>query len=64
MGFPSGSDGKEFAHSAEYLGLSLGWEDSLEKGVATHISIFAGEMPRTVMPGGLPSMGSYRFGHD
>ena len=31
VGFPGGSDGKEFAHNAEDLGL----EDPLEKGMAT-----------------------------
>ena len=37
---------------------SLGQEDSLEKGVATHSSILAGEIPWTEEPGGLQSMGS------
>ena len=31
---------------------SLGWEDSLEKGMATHASILAWEMPWTEEPGG------------
>ena len=43
---------------------SLDWEDSLEKRVATHCSILAGEIPRTEEPGGLQSMGSQRVGHD
>ena len=32
---------------------SLGWEDPLEKGTATHSSILAGRIPRTEEPGGL-----------
>ena len=43
---------------------SLGWEDSLEEGVATHSSILAGMMPWTEEPGGLQSMGSQRVGHN
>ena len=43
---------------------SLGWEDSLEKGMTTHSSILAWEIPWTVEPGGLQSMGSQRVGHD
>ena len=33
--------------------LSLGWEDPLEKGEATHSSILAWEIPWTEEPGGL-----------
>ena len=36
----------------------LGWEDPLEKGMATHSSIIAWKMPWTEEPGGLQSMGS------
>ena len=36
---------------------SLGWEDPLEKGIATHSSILAWEIPLTEEPGGLQSMG-------
>ena len=32
---------------------SLGWEDPLEEGMASHSSILAGESPRTDKPGGL-----------
>ena len=39
---------------------SLGWEDSLEKEMATHSSIIAQEIPWTEEPGGLQSMGSQR----
>ena len=42
---------------------SLGGEDSLEKGVATHSSILAWRISWTVEPGGLQSMGSQRVRH-
>ena len=37
---------------------------ALEKEMATHSSVFAWRIPRTGEPGGLPSMGSNRVGHD
>ena len=37
---------------------SLGWEDPLEEGMATHSSILAWEIPWTEEPGGLQSVGS------
>ena len=43
---------------------SLGQEDPLEKGMATHSSIRAWEIPWTEETGGLQSMGSQRAGHD
>ena len=43
---------------------SLGWEDPLEKEMATHSSIHAWRIPWTEEPGGLQSMGSQRTGHD
>ena len=58
---------------------SLGWEDPLEKGkdthstilyrvtekaMAPHSSTLACKIPWTEEPGGLPSMGSHRVGHD
>ena len=43
---------------------SLGKEDPLEKGMATHSSILAWRIPWTEEPGGLQSMGSQRAGHD
>ena len=43
---------------------SPGWEDPLEKGMATHSSILAWKMPWTESPGGLQSMGLQRVGHD
>ena len=42
---------------------SLGWEDPLEKEMATHSSILAWEIPGTEEPGGLQSMGSQRVRH-
>ena len=36
---------------------SLGWEDPLEEGMATHSSILAWRIPWTEEPGGLQSMG-------
>ena len=43
---------------------SLGWEDALEKGTATHSSIVAWRSPWTEEPYGLQSMGSQRGGHN
>ena len=43
---------------------SLGWEDSLEKEMATHSSILAWKIPWTEEPGGLQSMGLQRVRHD
>ena len=37
---------------------------ALEKAMATHSSVFAWRIPGTGEPGGLPSMGSHRVGHD
>ena len=42
----------------------LGWEDPLEKGMATHSSILACRIPRTEEPGGLQSMGLQRIRYD
>ena len=41
MGFPGGSEGKESACNAG----DLAWEDPLEEGMATHLSILAREIP-------------------
>ena len=43
---------------------SLGQEDPLEKGMATHSSFLAWRIPWTEGPDRLPSMGSQRVGHD
>ena len=44
--------------------LSLGWEDLLEKEMATPSSILAWKIPWTKETGRLQSLGSQRFGHD
>ena len=43
---------------------SLGWDDPLEKEMATHSSTLAWRIPWTEEPGGLQSMGWQRVGHD
>ena len=43
---------------------SLGWEDPLEKGLATHSSILAWRIPWTEEPGRIQSLGSQRVGHN
>jgi len=43
---------------------ALGWEDPLEKEMATHSSTIAWKIPWTEVPGRLQSMGSQRVGHD
>ena len=43
---------------------SLGWEDPLEKEMATHSSTLAWRIPWMEEPDGLQSMGSQRVGHD
>ena len=43
---------------------SLGWEDPLEKEMATHSRTLAWKIPLTEEPGRLQSMGSQRVGHD
>ena len=43
---------------------SLGRENPLEKGMATHSSILARRIPRAEEPSGLQSMGSQRVGRD
>ena len=60
LGFPGGSDSKE---PDSNMG-DLGWEDPLEKGMATHSSILAWRIPWTEEPGGLQSLGSQRVRHD
>ena len=49
MGFSSGLDGKELPTMQE----TLGWEDPLEKGMATHSIILAWRIPWTEEPDGL-----------
>ena len=53
LGFPGGSDGKASACSMGDLVRPLGWEDPLEKEMATHSSTLAWKIPWTEEPGGL-----------
>ena len=62
--FPGGSDGKKYAYNSGDLVWSLGWENPLEKGMATQSSIPAWRIPWTEKPGSrLQFMGSQRSGH-
>ena len=75
--FPGASDGKDYeTYPSSCVQLrkipavqetwiwSLGQEDPLEKEMATHSSILAWRIPGMAEPGGLPSMGLHRVGHD
>ena len=65
--FPAGTSGKgptRQCRRCKRHGPSLGQEDSLEEGMATHFSILAWRIPWTEKPGGLQFMGSQRTGHD
>ena len=48
----------------ETQALSLGWEDPLEEGMATHSIILAWRMPWTEEPGQLQSVALHRVGHN
>ena len=63
-GFPHGLDGEESSAMQKTWVRSLSWEDTLEKGTATHSSILAWRIPWTEKPGKLQSMGSQRIRHD
>ena len=52
MGFPGGSVVKNPPVTWETWVRSLGWEDPLEEGMATHSSILAWRIPWTEEPGG------------
>ena len=56
-GFPSGSAVKTVGNAGD-AAPSLGWEDPLEKQMATHSSFLAWKIPWTEDPAGLQSMGS------
>ena len=52
MGFPGGSDSKKNLPAMTKIWVpSLGWEDPLEEGMATHSSILAWRIPWTEEPG-------------
>ena len=64
MGFPGGASGKKKKppanagrHKRPTWALSLGREDPVEKGMATHSSILAWRLPWTEKPDGPQSMG-------
>ena len=57
------SDGKASAYNVGDRVQSLGWEDPLEKEMATHSSTLAWKIP-WMKPGSLQSMGSQKVGHD
>ena len=63
-GFPVAQMAKNLPAIQETWVPSLGREDTLEKGVATHSSILAWRIPWSEEPGGLQSVGLQRVGHD
>ena len=63
MGLPGSQTVKNLSAVWETRVRSLGWEDPLEKGMATHSSILAWRIPWTEEPGALQTMGSQRVGH-
>ena len=65
LGIPQWLSSKESAYNAGATWVpSLGQEDPLEEGMATHYSILAWRIPRTEEAGGLQSVRSQRVGHD
>ena len=63
--FPGGSVVKNPpAHARDIRVRSLGGEDTLEEGIATHSSILAWRIPWAEEPGGIQSVGWQRVGHD
>ena len=63
-GFPGGSDVKNLPAMQEFPVPSLGQEDLLEKGMATHSSILTWRTPWTEESGRLQFKGSQRVGHN
>ena len=57
LGFPGGSEGKASACDAGHRIQSPGWEDPLEKEMATHSNTLAWKIPWAEEPGRLQSMG-------
>ena len=64
MGFPGGAMVMNLLAMQETQVSSLGREDPLEKGMATHSTIFAWRIPWTEEPGGLQSIGLQRVRHE
>ena len=66
-GFPSGPGVKNLHTNAEDTrdsAWTLGWQDPLEKEIATHSSILGWEIPWTEEPGVLQYIGYQRVGHN
>ena len=61
---PAMTTGSDGSCSAETQVWSLGPENPLQEGMATHSSILAWRIPQTEEPGGLQSMGLQRVGHN
>ena len=55
---------KSLPATQEIMVQSLAQEDPLEKGMASHSSIFAWKIPWTEEPGRLQPIGSQRVGHN
>ena len=64
LGFPGGTAVKNPPVVQEMQVQSLGCEDPLEEGMATHSSILAWRIRWTEEPGGLQSIGSQRVRHN
>ena len=64
LSFPGGSDGKRLSTMRETGVQSLGWEDLLEKEMATNCSTLAWKIPWMEEPGRPQSMGLQRVRHD
>ena len=64
MGFPGGSAIKNPPAMQDTQVPSLGQEDPLEEGIATHSCIVAWSIPWTEEPGRLQSLGSQRVRHN
>jgi len=64
LGFSGGSVVKNPPVKQETQGLSLSWEDPLEREMAAHSSILAWRIPWTGEPGRLKFMALQRVGHD
>ena len=64
LGFPGESVVKNPPEIQEMRAQFLGREDPLEEEMAAQSSILAWRIPGMGEPGGLPSMGSHRVGHD
>ena len=60
QGFPGGSEGKASAYNVGDPGSIPGWEDPLEKEMATHSSTLAWKISWTEKPGRLQPVGLQR----